>query len=158
LGRWQNHDFTNRVDWSDELNLDQHSITTDPGFVNPAGPDGVLGFNPATTGPAMIIDDTDASFSKTGSWTTQTGGGTGGSYQQSNGGNLDVASYTFTGLTPGTFYQVSATWPANTFSSGARYAILDSGVPIASFGLDQRTSDKSLPWNNLGLFYIASGT
>ena len=48
--------------WSYELGLDAHSISADPKFVNPAGPDGILGYNsnplnePVWTseGPALL--------------------------------------------------------------------------------------------------------
>lgn len=50
LGNWEGRDYTNRVDWSYELGFDQHSITADPQFVNPAGPDGVLGYGPSGDG------------------------------------------------------------------------------------------------------------
>src|SRR5262249_30664652 len=50
LGRWEGADFTIRADWFYKLGLDQHSIVADPQFVNPAGPDGMLGYSDADHG------------------------------------------------------------------------------------------------------------
>ncbi|MEX2188872.1 MAG: right-handed parallel beta-helix repeat-containing protein [Pirellulales bacterium] len=44
LARWQNRDFTSRVDWFYELGLDAHSQTVDPQFVDIDGPDNQLGY------------------------------------------------------------------------------------------------------------------
>ncbi len=43
LGHWQ-ADFAGLADWAYELGLDTHSQSTDPRFVDPAGSDGVLGY------------------------------------------------------------------------------------------------------------------
>ena len=42
--------FGRLVDWSYELGLDAHSFSADPQFVNPAGPDGILGYGVAGDG------------------------------------------------------------------------------------------------------------
>ncbi len=59
LGRWQGRDFTRRDDWYWETGQDGHSLQADAQFVNPAGPDGLLGFSRAPLGPAVIIDNAD---------------------------------------------------------------------------------------------------
>src|SRR5205085_9824362 len=93
LGRWENRDFTNRVDWFYELGFDQHSTTADPQFNNAAGADGILGYSTATTGPATIFEDTPGpNFSLSGAW-TMVDGGSGGCYHASNGEDLDVAPW-----------------------------------------------------------------
>ena len=57
IGSWENHPFNRLIDWSYELGLDRHSQSVDPQFVNPAGPDGVLGYSTTTVGAAQILDD-----------------------------------------------------------------------------------------------------
>jgi hypothetical protein len=42
IGYWQT-DYTSFFDWTFEVNLDQHSQSADPGFVNLSGADGILG-------------------------------------------------------------------------------------------------------------------
>lgn len=42
------HEIVDLETWIYELGLDHHSISGDPRFINPAGPDGVLGYDPAT--------------------------------------------------------------------------------------------------------------
>ncbi|HEV3345215.1 MAG TPA: right-handed parallel beta-helix repeat-containing protein, partial [Pirellulales bacterium] len=164
LGHWEDHDFTSRADWFYKLGLDQHSTTTDPQFIKPAGADGILGFSTATTGPAQIIDDSSSTgFSLSGSWVKQSGAGYNGEYEQSNGGNLDVATYTVSGLTPGTWNEISTTWPANNFASNTVYAVLDGGQLVSSFVVDQTHSpsdfsDAGVPWKTLGVFQTTSGT
>ena len=50
IGSWENRPFHRLLDWSYELGLDRHSQSVDPQFVNPAGPDGVLGYSTTTVG------------------------------------------------------------------------------------------------------------
>jgi uncharacterized repeat protein (TIGR01451 family) len=163
MGRWESRDFTNRVDWFYELGLDQHSTTADPQFVNPAGLDGALGYSTATTGPATILEDTPGpNFSLSGAW-TMTAGGSGGTYHASNGGNLDVATWTEGGLVPGTNYELSLTWPANNFASGSAVRVYDGNALLMTLTLDQRPapsdfSDAGVGWKRLGIFHATSGT
>jgi hypothetical protein len=44
LARWQGRDFTSLADWFYEVGQDQHSLTSDPLFVDPDGADDVLGY------------------------------------------------------------------------------------------------------------------
>src|SRR5207249_2536275 len=99
--------------------------TGDPQFINPAGPDGVLGFSTTTVGPATIIDDGDAGYTQNAGWTTVATGGYQNDYRQAYSNSYDVsATYTFTGLTPGAYYQVAATWPAaGSGYSGTLYTV-----------------------------------
>ncbi len=50
IGTWAGHVFTDLDRWFYALGLDMHSRAADPLFVNPAGPDGVLGFDGADFG------------------------------------------------------------------------------------------------------------
>ena len=52
IARWQGVDYTDRAAWFFEIGQDQHSLVADPQFVNPAGPDGVLGFAGGVDGGA----------------------------------------------------------------------------------------------------------
>ena len=47
IGFWQTG-FSNLKDWQFDVGLDPQSITGNPLFVNPAGPDGILGVDPTT--------------------------------------------------------------------------------------------------------------
>ena len=55
IGYWQTS-FSDLRDWQLETGLDTDSITGNPMFVNPAGPDGILGYD-ATTGVDGGSDD-----------------------------------------------------------------------------------------------------
>ena len=68
LVRWQNHDFTSLSDWFYELGFDAHSLSADPQFIDPDGPDGLLGFSDAVLEPPQIIDNGDTGFSLAGTW------------------------------------------------------------------------------------------
>ncbi len=48
MALWGDHEFADLETWIYELGLDRHSVTGDPRFVDPPGPDGVLGYDPAT--------------------------------------------------------------------------------------------------------------
>ncbi len=51
IGLWEGQAFNSLASWILELNLDQHSISANPQFVNAAGPDGVLGFQRGSSRP-----------------------------------------------------------------------------------------------------------
>ncbi|HEV3340661.1 MAG TPA: LamG-like jellyroll fold domain-containing protein, partial [Pirellulales bacterium] len=162
LGQWEGTDFTTRSAWFYQVGLDQHSIVADPQFVNVAGADGVLGYSTATAGPAQIVDDSGSAFSVSGLWTTQANG-YGGSEHVSNGGNDDVATWTISNLTPGSWYQVAATWSSGGTSSLAPFTISDGNQMLASPVVDQTSapsdfSDAGVGWKTLGTFYVTSGT
>jgi len=57
LARWSGVDFDNRTDWVFEVGRDEHSLVTDPLFVNPAGADGVLGYSAVLEGDFGADDD-----------------------------------------------------------------------------------------------------
>ena len=102
LGRWQDRDFADRAEWYWETGQDGHSLQADPQFVNPAGPNGLLGFSRAAIGPAVIIDNADAGFSTTGSWGTGSGGYSENYRTHGVGDGSATATWTFSGLVPGT--------------------------------------------------------
>jgi hypothetical protein len=56
IGYWQTS-FANLRDWQVETGLDPQSIDADPRFINPAGPDGILGVDPMTGVDGGLDDD-----------------------------------------------------------------------------------------------------
>jgi len=117
VGRWAGHDFATFEDWHFEVGFDEHSRAGDPRLVDPDGPDDSLGFSRRALEPAWIIDDGAPGFSSTGPWSLLTDAGLGGDYLEIPVGQQGEAAWTFAGLTPGEFYQVSVTWPQDPFLS-----------------------------------------
>ena len=164
LGQWENRDFVNRVDWFYELGFDAHSLTGNPLFANPAGADGVLGFSATTTGAAQIIDNGDPGYATSGTWTNSSTGYLNDSQSDTNNSASEFATWTFTGLTPGSTYQIADTFPVNSNNSTlAPFTILDGGVSIATVNINQTLApndftDSGVGWKTLGLFKVTSST
>ena len=168
LGRWQDRDFADRAEWYWETGQDGHSLQADPQFVNPAGPDGLLGFSNAPIGPAVIIDNTDAGFSTTGSWGTGSGGYADNYRTHGVGDGSATATWTFTGLVPGTWYQVATTWQLNydywsEFAEDSPFAILDGDRWLAQPRVNQNQrpndfQDAGVGWRTLGYFLVNTDT
>ncbi|HEV8292420.1 MAG TPA: right-handed parallel beta-helix repeat-containing protein, partial [Tepidisphaeraceae bacterium] len=108
VGSWEGRDYFSRLDWAYEVGIDRHSVSGDPMLVDVDGADNVLGFSAGPVGPATIIDDGDSGFSTTGTWAASTPGFN-GDYRQNTGSA--TASWTFSGLIPGAYYTLAATWP-----------------------------------------------
>src|SRR6185369_8883921 len=68
IGQWEGKTFDRLVDWSYELGIDAHSISADPKFANPPGPDGILGYSTQALGAPQILDDTAGGFNVAGIW------------------------------------------------------------------------------------------
>jgi hypothetical protein len=167
LGQWENHDFTTLADWSYEVGLDAHSIVADPQFVNPAGADGIAGFStqPADPSGAIIDDSSGTGFASSGSFVAKTGAGLGNTYRVSGGyGAVAQATWTFTGLTAGQFYQVALTWPKVASETAfAAFSVQDGTRNPVAFTVDETKvpsdfTDATVPWKLLGTFYVTSGT
>ena len=163
LGSWEGHTISSLVDWFYELGLDGHSITTNPEFVNPAGPDGVTGFSTAPIGSPVVINDSSVSgFSDTGSWTQAT---TGGYLTAAPGDNTAIATWTFTGLTPGATYELAASWPAGGYlvAADAPFTVLDGSTivgfrRVAQYVGSSGISDNGSAFQSLGDFVTSTGT
>jgi parallel beta-helix repeat protein len=163
VGHWQGQDYPNLADWFYGVGVDQHSLSTDPEFIDPAGPDGILGFSNSPVGQPIVIDDSSTSgFSTTGSgWTTVTGVGYNNEVIDHVGSTTAdaTANWTFTGLTPG-YYQVAVTYASGSpYYNEAPYSVLgDNGQPLGTVSVDQ----GSLPsggWYALpGTFSITGNT
>src|SRR6202035_2218058 len=130
------------------------------------GPDTILGFSTTTVGAAQIEDNLSSNFSETGNWTSQPGGVLGHNDSYSGGPSYypnDVATWTFTGLTPNSWFNVAASWPTNNYAYSSPFSVLDGGQLISTQTIDQRNapadfSDNGAMWKNLGLFYVTGGT
>ena len=163
LGSWEGHTISSLVDWFYELGLDGHSITTNPQFVNPTGPDGVAGFSTAAVGPPVVIDDSSTSgFNDTGSWTQAT---TGGYLTAAPGDNTATATWTFTGLTPGATYELAASWPAGGYldAADAPFTVLDGSTlvgyrRVAQYAASSGIIDNGSAFQFLGDFVTSTGT
>ncbi|HEX8200561.1 MAG TPA: hypothetical protein VF590_08740, partial [Isosphaeraceae bacterium] len=79
------------------------------------------------------------------------------------GTGADVATWTFSGLTPGR-YRVSATWtPYTNRATDTPFTVLDGGTPLGTVRVNQKLtpddfSDQGLGWEDLGGPYSTSGT
>ena len=114
---------------------------------------------------SLILDDGAAGFSTTGAWTPFAGQG----FQNdvtfaAPGAGESVASWTFTGLTPG-LYRVSATWsPHPNRATNAPYTVLDGSTPVGTVLINQELAPNDIvasgaTFKNLGGPYqINSGT
>ena len=106
-----------RQAWFYLVGQDQHSLSVNPQFVNPAGPDGILGYSTDTDRRRpdhrrqqryrlqhhRHLDEDRQQSADNGEYLTDAAG---------NGSH--VATWSFSGLTPGTTYQVAVTWPSPT--------------------------------------------
>ncbi len=118
-----------------------------------------------TTLPA-IVDNSQSGYSETGSgWGSFSGGGYNGSLRVvAAGAGTNTATWTFTGLTAGT-YSAAVDWLAdpNNRASNATYNIYDGSTLIATVVINQRqnpvgTSTGGVTFQSLGNFTISSGT
>ena len=165
LGSWQGQTILTQASWFYLLGQDQHSLTVNPGFVNAAGPDGILGFSTTPIGAARVIDDSSSSgFSTTGTWTQTTAAAAdNGEYLlAAPGPGNDVATWSFTGLTKGATYAVAATWPSLSYSGAASapFTVIDGSQVILLADESQINAPSGSgkpPWQTLGYFVSSGG-
>ncbi len=166
LGSWQGQTIRTQASWFYLLGQDQHSLSVNPGFVNAAGPDGILGFSTTPIGAAQVIDDSSPTgFSTTGSWTQTTAAAAeNGEYLlAAPGPGNDVATWSFTGLKKGATYAVAATWPSLSYSGAASapFTVIDGSQVIFLAGESQINAPSGSgtpPWQTLGYFVSSGGT
>ncbi|MBI1337329.1 MAG: choice-of-anchor D domain-containing protein [Phycisphaera sp.] len=105
-----------------------------------------------------IIDDRDAGFTTAGTWgfTVEPGRYYGNDHSYAiNGHGANVASYTFTDLTPGQ-YRVYATWQGDTNrADNTPFAIYDGGEMVTEVRVNQRlqpagVTEGNRPFNAIG--------
>jgi len=175
LGLWQDVAFTDLADWFYELGFDQHSMIGDPQFVDPAGPDGIMGFSELT----QIIDNSNvgAGFSDSGEWNYGYDGVNYSNVWSYEGSGDDVATWTFSGLTPGKTYQVAAAWvpmyewywngwryyryPVS--ATNAQYTIFDGTDQVAAQTINQQLypsdfTDGYTTWESLATITVTGDT
>ena len=134
--------------------------------MNPLGADGVNGWDP-TTSSVQIIDDGDAGFSTTGTWSRVSGTGRSSDVDISAAGASAQASWSFSGLAPG-YYQVATSWPFNTsnnnIAGSADYALYDGSTLVGNrvvsqyFTQTNDFTDQGSGWKRLGMVYVSGGT
>ena len=127
LANWEGHDYVNQVDWFNQIGFDARSQTGEARFADLDGADNILGYDPTPIGPVQIIDNGDPGYATVGPWANSALGYLGDS--QTLGLNFgSSANWTFTGLIPGTTYQIATTYPAvNVNNNSAPFSILDGG-------------------------------
>jgi len=159
LGKWGPASFSSRDEWFYKLGLDQHGQTGDPQFVDPDGADGVLGFATTPLGSPMYIDDGDIGYSEIGTWTNKTTAGFQGDFRTVNVGNKDKSAvFTFSGLTPGNYYNVAATWPAGGSGfSTAEFTVQTGNTKSSPINFSQVTAssgfnENGVNWQTLGQY------
>lgn len=110
-----------------------------------------------TIPPAVqILDNGDAGFITVGEWRRWTGQGYENDIHESlPGSGTDVATWTFSGLIPGS-YRVAATWSSFTNrASNAPFTILDDTAPLTTVYVNQRLAPAGFTadgaqWQYLG--------
>ena len=118
----------------------------------------------------QIIDDGGDGFAVVGSWGLDSGGGYEGDHLSNTAGGVGAtATWTFTNLSPGYRYQVSATWTADAGQAdGARYSVVnvvnsDIQNTLGTVSVDQTLApddfdESGTLWENLGDPYLIRGT
>ncbi|MCA9139007.1 MAG: right-handed parallel beta-helix repeat-containing protein, partial [Planctomycetales bacterium] len=165
VGRWDGSELSDLVAWKFELGFDPNGLAGDPMLLDVDGADDLLAFGRDVLS-TMIIDDGDAGFSTTGTWTTfTTGGGNpggfGDDYRQGDFADNGTATWTFTNLTPGATYRLAATWIPDYYAY-AQYRVSSGDRVIAvvdksqySDGSDDFVADGQ-SWELFGN-YVALG-
>ncbi len=164
LALWGADEITTLKDWHFEVGQGFHSQFADPLLINPAGPDSVLGYSTASDGAAQIIDNSSPSgFTTTGIWSVQAGGYNGTYLEKTSADPSASATWTFTGLTPGQYYTVAATWDSSFSRSSARYFVRDQEGVALEVLIDQRDAPDDFSasgaiWENLGVVRMPGTT
>jgi hypothetical protein len=163
IAHWLGREYTTREDWFYELNVDRHSRSVDPAFVDRNGADGILGFSGAwMPGTRQIIDDGDAGFQSTGQWTDLTEGYLGDARRASGDEGGATATWTFTGLHADAWYEVAVTWPPDwNLAWDAAYVVREEDIWIPR-PINQQTApddfqDDGASWERLGWFRAVGG-
>ncbi|NLF31936.1 MAG: hypothetical protein GX591_13735 [Planctomycetes bacterium] len=118
-------------------------------------------------GAECIIDDGDAAFTTTGSWSVRAQGHAGDSRRTTDADGRAV--WTFTGLSPGYCYRISATWTdGGDRNSQVSYTVIDHenddiDTVLATRIIDQRStpndySDANTYWEDLADGVLLRGT
>ncbi|MBI4695685.1 MAG: right-handed parallel beta-helix repeat-containing protein, partial [Gammaproteobacteria bacterium] len=171
---WETKPFVTRTDWFYEVGMDQHSVTATAGYVDLDDVQGWVGT--AVAGSAKIVDDGDATFTKTGTWTASpvAAQGRGGDtlLTAAIGGSLGVptatASWRFDGLAAG-YYKIAVTWPYGYYQNGgylasnASYTAYQDGTVVGQAFANQQGqtngfTDSGSGWSQVMLVKIDAGS
>jgi Ca2+-binding RTX toxin-like protein len=137
-GAFNDQEYVSLAAWSAALGFDRNSLTGDPQFLDLLGGDGHLGFVPQTNASPRIINDQDAAFSATGTWSNLVG--TIGTFLEGNG--TATWSRTINVMMDETYaISASAIWPSHNALSSNGYIELQTGLggDNASIDLSQTT-------------------
>ena len=110
-----------------------------------------------------VIDDSESGYSTNGGWfplAIGLGFGFDGDFDVGEAGTgAEIATWTFSGLTPGQF-RVSATWlPLSGLATNAPFTILDGASPVGTTQVDLTEQPNDLAtrgafWHDLGDSYL----
>jgi protocatechuate 3,4-dioxygenase beta subunit len=124
--------------------------------------------------PLAAIDNGQAGYSETGSWST-VGGGFNGSNRVATttqgSANTDTATYDFTGLAAGQYDVYVTFFGKHTYSSAAKFSVSDGGTHLGNAFINEsilvtqtqgagpraQGSFGGVGWLGLGTFSISSG-
>jgi hypothetical protein len=129
VGRWGSLDLATLSDWFYATGRDRNSRIGDPGLADPAGADGVLGWDTGVLS-ATVIDDGDAGYADTGGTLVADKGRGGALHRIAPGG---MAEWSFTGLSAGEAFEVWATWEdrISEASRNSVYEVWDGTALVA---------------------------
>lgn len=112
---------------------------------------------------ADIIDNGDAGYSTTGTWSTWSGAGTQGDFDYKIVGDGATASWTLSSQTPG-FYRVSVNWDEwPNRANDAPYSVLDGATILDTVAIDQNQApddflEGGVWWEDLGVYTLVGNT
>ncbi len=131
--------------------------------------DGIVGADAVRIEPVAppptdirIVDDGDAGWTSTGSWSLSGLGGHLGDSRYATPGAPASATWSFA-VTPGQTYRLATTWPAHVNrASNARFDILEGSTIIGGAALNQKVlpddfTAEGIAWEHLGEFVTATG-
>ncbi len=116
-----------------------------------------------TAAPGVVIlDDGDAGYAETGSWSRVTGRGFDEDVRfGSAGGSVDTAHWRFS-VDPGKVYRLAASWvPANNRATAAPFTIYDGMTVVKRISIDQQQApddfvEAGFAWEELLIDHTAS--
>ena len=144
------------------MGLESNSLVANHKFIVFVVAVTVVGFSyTPVAGTTRIIDNGDADFSVTGTWTNSSSGYQADSAEGATNSIGDrVATWTFNNLDPNAWYEVAVTWPARSALNGyATFKVLEGSSVLSSSTFDQRSapndfSEAGVAWARLGAHYV----
>lgn len=153
LGQWEGRDFITQSDWFYELGFDAHSQAAIPLFVNPAGADGILGYNTAASTDGGLDDNFHL---QTGSPAIDAGDPADSFFNEPspNGGRINLGNYGNTTEATTSLPQTVQVLSPNgldKFEVGQPVSMSwrSSGLPAGTSVAIDSSLDNGLTWSNL---------